>query len=92
MSRELREESSALQALGLLAGDDLVRFRGECRADPALREMSRVLCEVTSQLVHWAPSYSPPEALRERVLQRIGSRRTATDGPERDRTSLGPAG
>jgi len=42
MSRELREESSALHALGLLAGEELARFRQECQVDPTLSEMSRV--------------------------------------------------
>lgn len=83
MSREPREESSALHALGLLAGDELARFRRDCEADPSLREMSRVLREVTSHLVHWAPPYSPPEALRERVLEGIDSRRGTADGPGR---------
>ena len=64
MSREVREESSALHALGLLAGDELARFRRECHADPALREVSCVLREVTAHLVHWAPPYAAPEALR----------------------------
>lgn len=84
MSREPREESSALHALGLLAGDELARFRRDCEGDPALREMSRVLREVTAHLVHWAPPYSPPEALRERVLQGIESRRGTAGGPEQD--------
>ncbi len=84
MSREPREESSALHALGLLAGDELARFRRDCEADPSLREMSRVLREVTSHLVHWAPPYSPPEALRERVLEGIDSRRGAAGGPGRE--------
>lgn len=84
MSREPREESSALHALGLLAGDELARFRRDCEADPSLREMSRVLREVTSHLVHWAPPYAPPEALRERVLEGIDSRRGTADGPGRE--------
>jgi hypothetical protein len=92
MSRELREESSALHALGLLAGDELARFRQECQADPTLSEMSRVLREVTSQLVHWAPPYSAPEALRERVLHGLDSRRGPTGGPQPDRADHRPAG
>ena len=84
MSREPREESSALHALGLLAGDELARFRRDLQGDPAMREMSRVLSEVTAQLVHWAPPYSPPDALRERVFQGIDSRPGSAGGPERD--------
>lgn len=92
MSRELREESSALHALGLLAGEELTRFRREWEADPAVREMSRVLREVTSHLVHWAPPHSPPEALRERLLEGIESRRAHPEGPPRDPSGHGPAG
>jgi hypothetical protein len=83
MSQERREETSVLHALGLLADDELTRFRQECRADPGLREMSRVLREVTAQLVHWAPPHSPPEALRERLVEGIGSRRGHPGGPGR---------
>ena len=92
MSRDLREESSALHALGLLAGEELARFRRECHADPALREMSRVLREVTSHLVHWAPAHSAPDALRERGVGNIGSRRGPGGGPERDSSGHAPAG
>lgn len=92
MSRELREESSSLHALGLLAGDELARFRRECQVDPALREMSRVLREVTSHLVHWAPPYSPPEALRERLLEGLASRRGNAGGPAQDHSGREPAG
>jgi hypothetical protein len=92
MSQDLREESSALHALGMLAGEELARFRREWDEDPALREMSRVLREVTSHLVHWAPPHSPPEALRERLLDGLDSRRGSPDGPTRDPSSRGPAG
>ncbi len=84
MSRELREESSALHALGLLAGGELARFRRECHADPALREMSRVLREVTSHLVYWAPPHAPPEALRERLVNVIVSHHGPNCDPARD--------
>jgi len=90
MSGDLREESSALDALGLLAGEELARFRRECHADPALREMSRVLREVTSHLVHWAPPHSPPEALRERLAARIGTRRVSAGSAARDPSGLWP--
>ena len=92
MSRELREESSALHALGLLAGEELARFRRECHADPTLREMSRVLREVGSHLVHWAPPHTPPEALRERLVVGIGSRHGPACGPDRDPSDREPAG
>jgi hypothetical protein len=92
MSRDLREESSALHALGMLAGEELARFRQEWDEDPALREMSRVLREVTSHLVHWAPPHTPPEALRERLLEGIDSSRGDPEGPARDPSRRGPAG
>jgi hypothetical protein len=92
MSRELREDASALHALGLLAGEELARFRRECQADPALCEMSRVLREVTSHLVHWAPPHSPPEALRERLIVYIVSRRGPARGPTHDPSGHGLAG
>lgn len=92
MSRELREDASALHAFGLLAGEELARFRRECQADPALCEMSRVLREVTSHLVHWAPSHSPPEALRERLIEDIFSRRGPARGPTHDPSGHGLAG
>lgn len=92
MSRELREDASALHAFGLLAGEELARFRRECQADPALCEMSRVLREVTSHLVHWAPPHSPPEALRERLIEDISSRRGPARGPTHDPSGHGLAG
>jgi hypothetical protein len=92
MSREVREESSALHALGLLAGEELARFRREWDADPALREMNRVLHEVTSHLVYWAPPHSPPEALRERLLEGLGTRDRTAGNPERDLPFSGPNG
>ncbi len=91
MSSEWREDSSALDALGLLAGDELARFRQECHADPALRELSRVLREVTAQLVHWAPPHSPPEALRERLVEDLGSRRGHPGRPDRASPGGAPA-
>ncbi len=91
MSQERREETSVLHALGLLAGDELTRFRQECQADPALREMSRVLREVTAQLAHWAPPHSPPEALRERLVEDLGSRRGHPGRPDRASPGGAPA-
>ncbi|MFZ9748046.1 MAG: hypothetical protein ACO3G4_15615 [Opitutaceae bacterium] len=81
MNAAWREESSALHALGLLAGEERARFREECHVDPTLREMSRALREVTSQLVHWAPPHSPPEALRERLVTGIDAHRRNPGGP-----------
>ena len=92
MSREVREESSALHALGLLAGDELARFRRECHADPALREVSCVLREVTAHLVHWAPPYAAPEAMRERLLEGIDLRRGTAGRPGREASGREPAG
>jgi hypothetical protein len=83
MSRELREESAALHALGLLAGEELIRFRRECREDQGLHEFSVLLRDVSAQLVHLAPSECPPVELRERLLRGIGR------ASPRDQTGVG---
>jgi anti-sigma-K factor RskA len=77
MIDEPKEELAALYALGLLEGQELVRFQTELASEPALRQLVDEFAGTASQLAHTAPPAEPPAALKTRLLDRI----SANGGP-----------
>jgi anti-sigma-K factor RskA len=77
MIDEPKEELAALYALGLLEGQELVRFQTELASEPAFRQLVDEFAGTASQLAHTAPPAEPPAALKTRLLDRI----SANGGP-----------
>jgi len=76
MIDEPKEELAALYALGLLEGQELVRFQAELVHEPALRQLVDEYAGTASQLAHAAPPAEPPAALKVRLLARISGSAT----------------
>lgn len=81
MIDEPKEELAALYALGLLEGQELVRFQTELASEPALRQLVDEFAGTASQLAHTAPPAEPPAALKTRLLDRISANGEPTAKP-----------
>ncbi len=74
LSDEIRE-TAALFALGALRPDEARSFEEHLRAGCSLCEAEvRAFREVTDALADLGPAAAPPDALRARLLERLGAR------------------
>jgi anti-sigma factor ChrR (cupin superfamily) len=70
---EQQQEQAALFALGMLNEADQQRFAAEVRADAELREFLWSLQRTVDQVALSVPARTPPSALKEKLLGRIGA-------------------
>lgn len=89
MGREKIYDLAALHALGLLEGEELLRFEKALREDPEARKALRLYEQTADLLVHTAEAAQPPPELEDKIFAQLPPQSPAS--PEKQSESEGAA-
>jgi hypothetical protein len=77
MTPEQQQEQASLYALGALSDAESRAFETELRGNAELLELVRSLQHTADLFAKSAPQVTPPTALREKIMRRVGAHETA---------------